>query len=282
MAHNMRNEIANHFAAIGARVEITPLRSRDRRIGRQWMTRRMSDTAMLVDVNRDSREECFTVTHHSDADVDIIDVNVPMRHLLLTTKPKDHPARRMFLCGRDESHWFVAAIPDARTTSDVRTVTDAMNALKPEAVWESIRLHNLPESQWNLRHTKAFIRQGEWFFIPRPQQSERGNSLRKREPLSRGVGSQMHWCEEMLRVGGETVWVSERFPNGLNNDQINRLAKELRKSLFWRRMRRNGNAFARGWVRHRDHATIHLAGWHEVAMNTESRASAMRHVVFLD
>jgi hypothetical protein len=35
-------------------------------------------------------------------------------------------------------------------------------------------------------------------------------------------------------------------------------------------------------VRHRDHQTIILDGWHEVAMNTEQQAAAMRQVTFLD
>jgi hypothetical protein len=40
--------------------------------------------------------------------------------------------------------------------------------------------------------------------------------------------------------------------------------------------------YAKGSVRHPDHATIHLATWHRVLMNTEQAARAMRHVAFLD
>jgi hypothetical protein len=47
-------------------------------------------------------------------------------------------------------------------------------------------------------------------------------------------------------------------------------------------MVRDPELFARGTVRHPDHATIELNGWHRVVMNTENRARAMRHVVFLD
>jgi len=275
----MGNAIEQHFAAIGARVEVTSLGARDRRIGRQWMTRRMSETPMLVDVKRHGREECFTVTHHSDSDVRVIDLDAPERHLLLTAKPKDHPVRRTFLCGRDESHWFVAAIPER---SGARTVPEAMNALKPAEVWESIRRHGLPESHWNRRRTVAFVRQGEWFFIPRPEEDRRKHDVRHREPLSRGIGSQMHWCQDVFRVGGEDVWVSDRFPRGLTDDQYADLPDETRQSSAWRRMARGAASFARGWVRHRDHATITLDGWHEIVMNTESQANAMRQVVFLD
>ena len=47
-------------------------------------------------------------------------------------------------------------------------------------------------------------------------------------------------------------------------------------------MRRNPGVYVRGKVRHADHKTIALHGWHRVLMNTEDQASAMRNVAFLD
>jgi hypothetical protein len=47
-------------------------------------------------------------------------------------------------------------------------------------------------------------------------------------------------------------------------------------------MVRGAAVYAKGAVRHRDHATIVLPTWHRVEMNTEQRAQAMRHVAFLD
>jgi hypothetical protein len=47
-------------------------------------------------------------------------------------------------------------------------------------------------------------------------------------------------------------------------------------------MMREADVFAKGAVRHPDHATVVLRGWHRVAMNTEQAARAMRHVGFLD
>jgi hypothetical protein len=64
-----------------------------------------------------------------------------------------------------------------------------------------------------------------------------------------------------------------------------RSAAAVAPSTFRRRYRlmvRDPELFARGTVRHPDHATIELHGWHRVVMNTENRASAMRHVAFLD
>ena len=40
--------------------------------------------------------------------------------------------------------------------------------------------------------------------------------------------------------------------------------------------------YARGAVRHSDHATITLPFWHRVLMNTETQSEAMARVAFLD
>ena len=45
---------------------------------------------------------------------------------------------------------------------------------------------------------------------------------------------------------------------------------------------RDPELFAKGAIRHPDHATVVLNGWHRVVMNTEQGARAMRHVAFLD
>lgn len=47
-------------------------------------------------------------------------------------------------------------------------------------------------------------------------------------------------------------------------------------------MRRDAAVYVKGRVSHADHATITLDGWHQVVMNTENEAAAMRHVAFLD
>jgi len=40
--------------------------------------------------------------------------------------------------------------------------------------------------------------------------------------------------------------------------------------------------YARGDVRHSDHATITLPFWHRVMMNTETQSRTMANVAFLD
>ena len=47
-------------------------------------------------------------------------------------------------------------------------------------------------------------------------------------------------------------------------------------------MQRNPGVYVRGRIRHPDHATITLHGWHQVVMNTENESQAMRNVAFLD
>ena len=98
------------------------------------------------------------------------------------------------------------------------------------------------------------------------------------------VGSKPHICEELVRQGGQLVYVSSQHPNGLTEGQRQRLISrkpELRH-LHWVAQRRNPSMFVRGRVRHSDHKTIILNGWHQVMMNTENESLAMRHVAFID
>jgi hypothetical protein len=44
----------------------------------------------------------------------------------------------------------------------------------------------------------------------------------------------------------------------------------------------NPKVYVRGRVRHPDHATVTLDGWHEVFSNTEYLSKAMGEVVLLD
>ena len=103
------------------------------------------------------------------------------------------------------------------------------------------------------------------------------------EPVARS-GSKAHWLEFAYRTGGQTVHVSHNYPGGLNEWQYRDVLSrnpEARR-WFWRTMRRNPTLYAKGRVRHSDHAAIVLHDWHQVLMNRENDAPAMRHVAFLD
>jgi hypothetical protein len=47
-------------------------------------------------------------------------------------------------------------------------------------------------------------------------------------------------------------------------------------------MTRDAKVYVKGAIRHDDHDTLNLAYWHQVVMNTETQATAMRNVAFLD
>jgi hypothetical protein len=101
------------------------------------------------------------------------------------------------------------------------------------------------------------------------------------EPVSRGRGKP-HVVQFAYRRGGEVVWVS-RLKSGTTSDaQYRRLTHRERRRGQWSSMVRDPELFAKGAIRHPDHATLILRGWHRVAMNTEQAARAMRHVAFLD
>jgi hypothetical protein len=80
------------------------------------------------------------------------------------------------------------------------------------------------------------------------------------------------------------VYVNRHHPRGLLVDEYQDLIRREpeQKKAAWRVLTRNAGVYARGSVRHADHKTIHLDGWHRVLMNTEHRAKAMRQVAFLD
>jgi hypothetical protein len=78
------------------------------------------------------------------------------------------------------------------------------------------------------------------------------------------------------------VYVSPGFPNGLSEAEYANLSDAERKRWNWRVMRRNPKVYVRGRVRHLDHQTVTLDGWHQVLSNTEDQSYAMRNSVFLD
>lgn len=264
------------FEQIGARLSIG---NRSETRSSVWQPRRQGP--LSIDVQRDRRGEFFSLgVDPTKTALDIVDVQPAMRHLLLLARLGKPVKKEKFLCGHDERAWFVAAIPQDRGVSNVRT---AMEALKPAIVREAQERKRVRHRDLGKRRTKAYVRQGEWFFVPRPDFAPAGPVL-ENEPISRGNGSKPHICEYLTRGGGETVYVCGKYPTGVGEREYRQiLSRELRaRSWGWQPMLKNAAVWATGRVRHPDHKTIQLDVWHEVAMNSESRAPAMRHVVFLD
>ena len=134
------------------------------------------------------------------------------------------------------------------------------------------------------RRNQAFVRQGEWFFVPAPNLSVDETWVHRNEPISRGRGSKPHMCQYLYRTGGEVVWVSNKSPYGLVKSQYEQLLKSNPKARNWdwRQMRRGAAVYVRGRVWHKDHKTVVLDTWHRVLMNTENQAPGGERVVFLD
>jgi hypothetical protein len=224
----------------------------------------------------------FIISKDEDVTVRVVDVDPKGRHLLLMSEIDG--AKEKFLCGHDERDWFVAAVPGRPAN-----IAQAMEFLKPREAREAQSRKRVRKKNRNKRKNRGFIRQGEWFFIPAPDLKPKKLLILGPEPLTRDNRSKPHLVQFCYRSGGEPVWVhSTHAPNGIAVDKYNALMRKAREGddsiskWGWRSMVRDAAVYAKGWVRHADHKTIHLDGWHEVRMNRENEAPAMRHVTFLD
>jgi hypothetical protein len=119
------------------------------------------------------------------------------------------------------------------------------------------------------RQNAARIRQGEWFFVPVADIELNPLLVLRNEPLVRRRGGKPHTCEQLYRYRGDPVYVSPGAPHGLTETEYGQMSEGERRRWSWRMMRRNPKVYARGGVRHADHATVTLDGRHEVFANTE-------------
>ena len=259
------------FARIGARLKVADRPAR----------RTRTSGPISLDVQADHKGEFFEIVRQpeAEAEVAVLDVQPTDRHLLLLVREGKEKSK--FLCGHDERHWFVAGIPES---APVGTVRQAKEALKPAEVLSAQAGKRLKGKARNRRKNAAFVRQGEWFFLPVPGFVVDEKLILPNEPLRRGNGGKPHWTEFCYRTGGETVYVCSKHPNGVTEAQYKGIlaGSPKAKGWGWRTMRRNPGVYVRGRVRHADHATITLHGWHRVVMNTEGQAKAMKNVAFLD
>jgi hypothetical protein len=258
----MNDVLERRFASVGARLSLAD---------RPWRG------APRIDVRSDGDGEYFDVRFDGkgeEVDVEVVDARPEERHLLLLVRIDGEKSK--FLCGHDERHWFVAAIPEAaRGVTGVRT---AKLALQPDAVRRVVQRVR-PKDQFR-RRNEAYVRQGEWFFVPVSMPREPSQAdIRRNEPLTRGRGSKPHVMQVVYRTGGRTVYAKGR--RIISAEAYNKLARRDQRD-GWQQLVREPDVYAKGTVRHPDHATIHLATWHRVLMNTEQGARAMRHVAFLD
>src|SRR5262249_18481361 len=146
------------------------------------------------------------------------------RHLLLMTR-NGNGEKRKFLMGHDERHWFVAAIPEA---APVGTVRQAKESLKPPEV--QARQVGLKAKARSRRKNAAYVRPGEWFFVPvRGFEEPDPLWVLRNEALVRGRGKP-HVAEFCYREGGETVYVCAKYPNGVTDAEYTRIRKLERET----------------------------------------------------
>ena len=270
--------IESKFAAMGARLKVREVPPEWRR----WFGwQRTEDYA--VDIRKDRHGQFFELrvpTHLSDSlDVCVMQIEPRQRHLLLAVRKSDEkPQFDRFLCGHDEREWFVAGVPGGASS-----VRQAMDTLQPQDVRDSLARSHVSSRKRYARKNRAFRRQGEWFLVPEPSFVVDEELILRNEPLRRGAGKP-HMVEELFRTGGETVHVCDRYPNGITPGEYRDILQSNPKAhrWGWRVMQRNPGAYARGTVRHSDHATITLSFWHRVLMNTETQSRTMANVAFLD
>src|SRR5262245_15302226 len=161
------------FTRIGARLKVAD------RPG----PRTPSAVGLSLDVQTDRKGEFFSVLGSRQAEVTVLDVQPADRHLLLLVREAGE--KHKFLCGHDETHWFVAAIPES---FPVGTVGQAKEALKPAEVQTAQARQGLRGKARARRKNAAFRRQGEWFFLPAADLAVDLKLILRNEPLRRGAG----------------------------------------------------------------------------------------------
>lgn len=255
--------LERRFAAVGARLKVAEGRWRGE---------------PRIDIRSDARGEYFDLRFAGggrEVELEVVDVRPRDRHLLLLARVGGEKSK--FLCGHDERHWFVAAVPEA--ARGVSGVATAKAALQPQAV-RAVAERMRPKDRFRRRNA-AYVRQGEWFFVPAAGIVPADALVLRDEPLTRGRG-RPHVMQFVHRRGGDVVYVNRRHPTGISEARYARLTPAERRSGGWMGMVRDPEVYAKGTVRHPDHATIRLVDWHRVLMNTEQGARAMRHVAFID
>jgi hypothetical protein len=267
--------LTRQFARIGANLEVAE---------RPFVRGRNGASDFSLDIREEGRKEFYLLEIAKPAietvDFQVLNTRPDLRHLVLMARNASAilAPKEKFLCGHDERHWFVAALPQAAVTD----VTSAMESLKPLEAVRSQRVHAVRQKDRNKRHNEGFIRQGEWFFVPAPafQPGPLGIIL-KNEPISRGAGSKPHIVSELMRRGGQQVYVNRRNRVVITAAQFQSRVRsgQIKNPADWNEQRVTTEVFVRGKVRHADHKTIELKGWHRVAMNAEPISNT---VAFLD
>lgn len=247
-------------------------------------TRIITRLPYRIEVARDkkSNQERFKIDLDYGVEALVIDIEPDHGSLLLMLRETDDDGSRenlaKMLLGRDERQLFVAAAP-----IHSKSVIEAMDGLKPDEVIQEEKRRGVKSKKLMKRRNKARLRQGDFFFVPRPQKEVPEELILYNEPINRGRGAS-HMVEELFREGGEQVWVCYKRPNGVTEKEYMRILKEEdgAKNWGWRIRMRNPRVYARGAITHGEHKTLKLRVWHRVLPNSESRFNGFSDMAFLD
>jgi hypothetical protein len=153
------SNLERFFFQMGARVkmvEVAPLARGWRRVDSGG-----EDLGVVLDIRRDKRGFFFEIRTLTGTNHELLVLNAQPRkkHLLLLSRQFDEAghvqAKQKFLCGQDEGHWFVAAIPEDEPVS---TVAGAQFALKPAEVRLREKALGLRRKHGFRRRNAAFVR----------------------------------------------------------------------------------------------------------------------------
>jgi hypothetical protein len=271
-----RNWLEKQFEKMGARITI-----------RKGTSPRGG--ILRLNVATDKQGEHFTLTIHPDIDdseinINVLDYDPKLRQMLLlvrsprmnqrwsgghmiTERVKDFKhgdtTTERLLVGRDEMHWFVAGVTVAKN------IREAFSLLRPKAVTVAMQQKGVKTKEWRKRKNKGFVRQGEWFFVPVHFEPDKNTIIHKNEPISRPTGGKPHYVAEVVRSGGETVYV--KGDSIISVLQYNKL-KPFDRIGYTQRVS-GARVLGRGKVKHPDHHTIELIGWHEIHLSTENNSN---------
>lgn len=261
------SQIKTEFERVGARAII-------RHLDRQSL--RQLQRPMAIDVASDESGEYFDIQLIAGVSLDVVDVQPRQRHLLLSAWNALGEDR--FLCGHDEYHWFVAALPHGPNTVDVEA---AKETLKPERVQ---RLEQRKHRGKYHRKSDVYMRQGEWFFLPCPHASIDRSRVVRGGILRRGAGSKAHICS-FLYEDGEREYECDRYPKlAFFESEYKHILKTRRRAeqWNWRQLPFNPVLYVKGWIIHEDHSSLFLDIWHRVEMNRESDRLSMSRMIYRD
>src|SRR5688572_30157257 len=118
--------LVERFARMGARVQVREIVNN---FPGWWPESRG------IDIRTDDRGEFFDICvgRGEGVEYEVVDLRPEMRHLLLLGRREGK--KEKYLCGHDERHWFVCAVPGA----SVSGVVTAMESLQPPRVQRAVR-----------------------------------------------------------------------------------------------------------------------------------------------